>query len=86
MLSFVHFVTLRVTRTTRQKTCLVAVGSVLRGLAVSAAARPTSSVPENANAAVTKTEQKPLKPSFEGKSKCDEEQRDAEDFERATHC
>jgi hypothetical protein len=46
----------------RQKTCLVALGSDLRGLAASAAARPTSSVPPKANAAVTKTEQKPLKP------------------------
>src|SRR5690349_24291767 len=46
----------------RQKTCFVALGRDLRGLAASAAARPTSSVPPKANAAVTKTEQKPLKP------------------------
>ena len=46
----------------RQKTCLIAVGKDLRGLAVSAAARPTSSVPVKAKAAETKTEQRPLKP------------------------
>lgn len=46
----------------RQKTCLVAFGSDFRGSAASAAAKPTSSVPAKANAAVTKTEQKPLKP------------------------
>ena len=50
----------------RQKTCLVARGIVFRGLAVSAAANPTSSVPENAKAAVTKTEQTPLKPFANG--------------------
>lgn len=46
----------------RQKTCLMAVGSDLRGLTASAAARPTSSVPVKASAAVTKTVQRPLKP------------------------
>ena len=46
----------------RQNTCLIAVGNVLRGLAVSAAARPTSSVPAKAKAALTKTEQRPWKP------------------------
>jgi len=46
----------------RQKTCLMAVGRDLRGLAVSAAARPTSSVPPKAKAAVTKTLHSPLKP------------------------
>lgn len=49
-----------------QNTCFVAVGKDLRGFAVSAAASPTSSVPENANAAVTNTEQNPLKPSRKG--------------------
>lgn len=42
----------------------MAVGSVLRGLSASAAARPTSSVPAKENAAVTKTEQRPLKPEW----------------------
>jgi len=41
---------------------LIAPGIDLAGLLVSAAARPTSSVPEKEKAAVTKTEQKPLKP------------------------
>ena len=36
--------------------------SGLRGFKVSAAARPTSSVPAKANAALTKTLQRPLKP------------------------
>jgi hypothetical protein len=40
----------------------MAVGSALLGLWVSAAARPTSSVPENEKAAVTRMLQKPLKP------------------------
>jgi hypothetical protein len=40
----------------------MAAGRDLRGLAVSAAARPTSSVPAKAKAAVTKTLQTPLKP------------------------
>jgi len=46
----------------RQKTCLVAFGIDFRGFSASAAARPTSSVPPNAKAATTKTEQNPLKP------------------------
>ncbi len=46
----------------RQKTCLMAVGRDLRGLDVSAAARPMSSVPAKAKAAVTNTVQRPLKP------------------------
>jgi hypothetical protein len=46
----------------RQNTCLIAVGKDLLGLCVSAAARPTSSVPPNAKAAVTRILQKPLKP------------------------
>jgi hypothetical protein len=46
----------------RQNTCLMAVGSALLGLWVSAAARPTNSVPENEKAAVTRMLQKPLKP------------------------
>ncbi len=46
----------------RQKTCLMALGRDFRGLTASAAARPTSSVPVKAKAAVTKTVQKPLKP------------------------
>src|SRR5271169_6834739 len=46
----------------RQKTCLMAVGSDFRGFSVSAAARPTSSVPAKAKAAVTNTLQRPLKP------------------------
>ena len=45
------------------KSCLVARGRACRGFLVSAAARPTSSVPEKARRTVTKTEQKPLKPS-----------------------
>ena len=40
----------------------MAVGSTFRGLSVSAAQRPTNSVPEKENAAVTKTEQRPLNP------------------------
>ena len=40
----------------------MAVGRALRGFSVSAAARPTSSVPAKAKAAVTKVEQSPLKP------------------------
>src|SRR5438034_1411702 len=46
----------------RQNTCLIAVGSVFRGFAVSAAARPASSVPAKAKAALTNTLQRPLKP------------------------
>ena len=46
----------------RQKTCFIAVGRDFRGLAVSAAARPMSSVPVKEKADVTKTLQKPLKP------------------------
>jgi hypothetical protein len=46
----------------RQNTCLMAVGSALLGLWVSAAARPTNSVPENEKAAVTRMLQNPLKP------------------------
>lgn len=41
---------------------LTALGMVLRGLGVSEAARPTSSVPANEKAAVTKTLQTPLNP------------------------
>lgn len=48
--------------TIRQKVPLTAAGMDLRGLGVSEAAKPTSSVPAKANAAVTKTEQTPLKP------------------------
>jgi hypothetical protein len=47
----------------RKTTCFVAFGSALRGLVDSAAASPMSSVPAKAKAAVTKTVQKPLKPS-----------------------
>lgn len=54
----------------RQKTCLMAVGSVLRGLAVSAAASPTSSVPAKAKAALTKQEQRPLKPLLKAPGSC----------------
>lgn len=50
------------TKVMRQKTCLTALGSVFLGFAVSAAQRPTSSVPVNEKAAVVKTEHKPLKP------------------------
>ena len=46
---------------TRQKTCLIAEGSDLPGFSDSAAARPTSSVPEKEKAAVTNTPQKPTK-------------------------
>jgi hypothetical protein len=45
----------------RQKICLIAEGSDLAGFSDSAAARPTSSVPEKEKAAVTKTPQKPTK-------------------------
>ncbi len=45
-----------------QKTCFTAVGRVFRGLSVSAAQSPTSSVPANEKAAVTDTEQSPLNP------------------------
>ena len=48
--------------TIRQKVPLTAAGMVLRGSGVSEAARPTSSVPAKENAAVTNTEQTPLKP------------------------
>jgi hypothetical protein len=51
-------------RTILQNTCFVAVGKVFRGFWVSAAARPTSSVPPKANAAVLNTVQKPLNPSI----------------------
>jgi hypothetical protein len=40
----------------------MALGSDLRGFAVSAAARPMSSVPVKEKAEVTRTVQKPLKP------------------------
>lgn len=46
----------------RQNTCLMAPGKALAGFSASAAARPTSSVPEKAKAAVTNTEQTPLNP------------------------
>jgi len=46
----------------RQKTCLIAPGRALMGFSASADARPTSSVPEKAKAAVTKTVHTPLKP------------------------
>jgi hypothetical protein len=52
------------TAVTLQKVCLMAFGRDFLGSAVSAAPRPTISVPENAKAAVTKTEQTPLKPSL----------------------
>lgn len=44
----------------RQKTCLMADGRDLRGVLLSAAASPTSSVPKKAKAAVTNTEQNPI--------------------------
>lgn len=49
-------------RVIRQNTCLMAPGKLFWGFSVSAAARPTSSVPEKEKAAVTKTPQKPAKP------------------------
>jgi hypothetical protein len=49
-------------RVMRQNVFLIALGIVLRGLGVSDAARPTSSVPANANPAMTNTAQTPLKP------------------------
>ena len=54
----------------RQKTCLMAVGRDLRGFWVSAAARPTSSVPVKAKAAVTNTAQSPLKPLLKAPGSC----------------
>ena len=51
-------------------TCLAAFGIDLRGLAASAAARPVSSVPPNEKDAVTKTEQKPLKPFAKAPGSC----------------
>jgi len=53
-----------------QNTCLTAFGRLFLGFSVSAAARPTSSVPLNANAAVTKTEQRPLKPLWNAPGWC----------------
>lgn len=50
------------TKVIRQNTCLTAVGSDFLGLAVSAAAIPTNSVPEKAKAALTNTSHKPLNP------------------------
>lgn len=50
----------------RQKTCLIAPGISLTGLRASAAAKPTSSVPLKAKAAVTNTLQKPRKPFWNG--------------------
>jgi hypothetical protein len=52
------------TSVTRQNVCLMALGRLFLGSAVSAAPRPTISVPEKAKAAVTKTEQTPLNPSL----------------------
>jgi len=46
----------------RQNVFLIALGIALRGLGVSEAARPMSSVPAKAKAAVTKTVQTPLNP------------------------
>ena len=46
----------------RQKVILMALGMTFRGLGCSVAAKPTSSVPANEKAAVTKTAQTPLKP------------------------
>lgn len=54
--------TIKTHRVIRQNTCLMAPGIDLTGLRASAAARPTSSVPLKAKAAVTKTLQKPRKP------------------------
>src|SRR5690606_29170626 len=51
------------TKVIRQNTCVMVVGSDLRGLAVSVAARPSNAVPAKEKAAVTNTEQRPLKPS-----------------------
>ena len=53
---------IKLTKVMRQKTCLMAVGKDLRGFLVSAAARPTNSVPAKEKAAVTRILQKPLKP------------------------
>jgi hypothetical protein len=47
-----------------KNTCLMALGRLFLGSAVSAAPSPTISVPLKANAAVTKTEQIPLNPSL----------------------
>jgi hypothetical protein len=44
--------------------------SVFRGLGVSVAANPTSSVPEKLNAAVTKVAATPLKPAASGPGSC----------------
>jgi hypothetical protein len=52
----------RLTTAIRQNTCLIAFGRALFGFWVSAAARPTSSVPENENAAVTRRLQNPWNP------------------------
>ncbi len=57
-------------RVIRQKVFLTAEGMVLRGLGVSVAARPTSSVPANENAAVTNTAQTPLKPFANAPGSC----------------
>jgi hypothetical protein len=52
------------TAVTLQKVCLIALGRLFLGFAVSAAPKPTISVPLKAKAAVTNTEQRPLKPSL----------------------
>lgn len=57
-----QFSRVSLTNVIRQNTCLTAVGSATLGFSVSAAVRPTSSVPPKEKAAVTKTEHNPLKP------------------------
>jgi hypothetical protein len=51
------------TAVTLQNVCLIALGRLFLGSAVSAAPSPTISVPLKAKAAVTKTEHRPLNPS-----------------------
>ena len=48
----------------------MAFGMVFLGLTDSAAAKPTNSVPEKANAAVTNTEHKPLNPWLKAPGLC----------------
>lgn len=54
----------------RQNVFLMADGRDLRGLGVSVAASPTSSVPEKLNAAVTKTAHTPLNPFASAPGSC----------------
>lgn len=64
------FLVIRYAYVMRQNTCRVACGMDLSGFFASAAAKPVSSVPPKAKAAVTNTEQKPLKPFRKAPGSC----------------